>query len=259
MLRHSSSCRDSRRAVVVDAAGWYGSAHSSHLSRFEQYVTRELAHDKLRIILALSFRTADDLNSNVNGSLATGETSIPCAGVNSILPKEHGTLHWHSSCASVVNGSCVTGSQFFSLPIIRPLDSSQCVAVGAVAAWDSSLHDSPALNRATATHERVHVIVKASIRLSHPAVMDVVLRKRLTLNVYKKQSLTERLKRKLIGVSGDLTASGVTYEVVSSIPKASEDIEDRETLALAAASELTGDNGQEDAENQTSFIEKYTR
>ena len=198
----------------------------------------------------------DDLQSTGGGggvgSLAGGDSSvIPMAGLNSILPKEH-------------------GSQFFSLPMLRSLDENS-VAVGAVAAWDSSLHDSPALNRVTGANERVHVIVKAGVRLSHPAVMDVVLRKRLSLNVYKKQSLTERLRRKLMGVSGDLTSSGVTYEIVSSIPKASEDIEDRETLALVAASELsgrpsdaTGDQGNEldvtsTSTQSESFIEKYTR
>lgn len=49
-------------------------------------------------------------------------------------------------------------------------------------------------------------------------------------------------------------ASGVTYEIVASIPKASEDPEGRESLALMAAS--GGDAGSSDGE---SYIEKYTR
>lgn len=65
--------------------------------------------------------------------------------------------------------------------------------------------------------------------------MDLVLRKRLALNIYKRQSITDRLKRKLVRADY-ITQSGVTYEVVSNIPKASEELEDRESLAQLAAS-----------------------
>lgn len=68
--------------------------------------------------------------------------------------------------------------------------------------------------------------------------MDLVLRKRLGLNIYKRQSITDRLKKsKWLGRSENpITQSGVTYEVVSNIPKASEELEDRESLAQLAAS-----------------------
>ena len=60
-------------------------------------------------------------------SLGYGESDeTPVFGHNSILPKEH-------------------GGKFFNLPIIRYLDSE----VGAVATWDSSIHDSLCLNRVT--------------------------------------------------------------------------------------------------------------
>lgn len=82
------------------------------------------------------------------------------------------------------------------------------------------------------------MILKTTVRLSHPAPMDLILRKRLSLNIYKKQSITDRLKKTkwLSRVDNVITQTGVTYEVVSNIPKASEELEDRESLAQLAAS-----------------------
>lgn len=73
------------------------------------------------------------------------------------------------------------------------------------------------------------------MRLSHPAPMDLVLRKRLALNIYKRQSITDRIFKRIVRTDC-LTQTGVTYEVVSNIPKASEELEDRESLAQIAAS-----------------------
>ena len=60
----------------------------------------------------------------LTGYAQTGE--IPVVGHNSILPKEH-------------------GAKFFNLPIVRYLNKE----VGAVATWDSSIHDSTCLNTVT--------------------------------------------------------------------------------------------------------------
>ena len=35
------------------------------------------------------------------------------------------------------------------------------------------------------------------MRLSHPASMELVLRKRICINVYKRQSLTDKLKKRI--------------------------------------------------------------
>ena len=75
----------------------------------------------------------------------------------------------------------------------------------AIASWDSSLHDSPSLNRVTPANERMYMVVKAVVRLSHPASMELVLRKRIAINIYKKQSLTSlthMLKNRIIGSVG---------------------------------------------------------
>ncbi|XP_037034787.1 kinesin-like protein KIF13B isoform X4 [Bradysia coprophila] len=170
---------------------------------------------------------ADDLSAQNSSE----EVSI--AGINSILPKEH-------------------GNKFYTLQILQHLDKDVC----AISSWDSSIHDSQALNRITEANERVYLILKTTVRLSHPAPMDLVLRKRVGLNIYKRQSIAERLKKsKWLGRGENvITQSGVTYEVVSNIPKASEELEDRESLAQLAAS---GDDCS--ASDGETYIEKYTR
>uniref|UniRef100_A0A8B9S3Y6 Kinesin family member 13A n=1 Tax=Apteryx owenii TaxID=8824 RepID=A0A8B9S3Y6_APTOW len=167
---------------------------------------------------------ADDLSAN--------EQLIGphASGVNSILPKEH-------------------GSPFFYLPIIKQSDDE----VSATAAWDSSVHDSVHLNRVTPQNERIYLIVKTTVQLSHPAAMELVLRKRIAANIYNKQSFTQSLKRR-ISLKNIYYACGVTYEIVSNIPKATEEIEDRETLALMAA--RSENEGTSDGET---YMEKYTR
>uniref|UniRef100_A0A7N9AKS2 Kinesin family member 13A n=1 Tax=Mastacembelus armatus TaxID=205130 RepID=A0A7N9AKS2_9TELE len=159
---------------------------------------------------------------DLNGDQLTGPHA---AGVNSILPKEH-------------------GSQFFYLPIIRHSDEE----VSAVCSWDSSIHDSVHLNRVTSPNERIYLIIKATVQLSHPASMELVLRKRIAVNIYNKQSFTQSLKRRM-SLKNTLYSCGVTYEIVSNIPKP----EERETLALMAARD------SEETKDGETYIEKYTR
>uniref|UniRef100_A0A3B1J514 Kinesin family member 13A n=1 Tax=Astyanax mexicanus TaxID=7994 RepID=A0A3B1J514_ASTMX len=170
-----------------------------------------------------------DLNAD-NLTVSEQLTGPHAAGINSILPKEH-------------------GSQFFYLPIIRHSDDE----VSATCSWDSSIHDSIYLNRVTAPTERIYLIIKATVQLSHPASMELVLRKRIAVNIYNKQSFTQSLKRRM-SLKNVLHSCGVTYEIVSNIPKASEEPEERETLALMAA------RGEvEETQDGETYIEKYTR
>ncbi|XP_050554851.1 kinesin-like protein KIF13A isoform X5 [Spodoptera frugiperda] len=172
---------------------------------------------------------ADDLTTHPSGE------EVTVAGLHSILPKEH-------------------GNKFYELQILHHHDKD----VSAVASWDSSIHDSQYLNRITEANERVYLILKTTVRLSHPAPMDLILRKRLGLNIYKRQSLTDRIRKKIVSYYVDrtdqLTHTGVTYEVVSNIPKASEELEERESLAQIAA---TGEEAS--AADGETYIEKYTR
>lgn len=59
--------------------------------------------------------------------------------------------------------------------------------MSAVCSWDSSIHDSVHLNRITSSSERIYLIIKATVQLSHPASMELVLRKRIAVNIYNKQ------------------------------------------------------------------------
>ncbi|XP_063048761.1 kinesin-like protein KIF13A, partial [Engraulis encrasicolus] len=167
-----------------------------------------------------------DLNDDLTGPAV--------AGVNSILPKEH-------------------GSQFYYLPIIRHSSDE----VSCVCSWDSSIHDSAHLNRVSAPNERIYLIVKATVSITHPVTMEVMLRKRIAVNIYNKQSFTQSLKRR-ISTRNTLQSCGVTYEIVANVPKSSEEIEERETLALLAA---RGEEAEpsEQAGQSGSYIEKYTR
>ncbi|KAH8407734.1 hypothetical protein KR222_011849, partial [Zaprionus bogoriensis] len=172
---------------------------------------------------------------NLNGDDLSAQNTndeLSIAGINSILSKEH-------------------GHKFYTLQILQHLDKDVCC----VASWDSSMHDSQALNRVTEANERIYLILRTTVRLSHPAPMDLVLRKRLTINIKKGQTLTDRLKKfRLVRGENAIWQSGVTYEVVSNIPKASEELEDRESLAQLAAS---GDDCS--ACDGETYIEKYTR
>lgn len=66
------------------------------------------------------FFTADDLSAQ------NSSEDVSIAGINSILPKEH-------------------GNKFYTLQILQHLDKDVC----AISSWDSSIHDSQALNRIT--------------------------------------------------------------------------------------------------------------
>ncbi|GAB1598063.1 KIF13A isoform X15, partial [Argonauta hians] len=211
---------EERNAVLVPAAGSGipgAPADSETLPDMEQHVP----------VLFLDLN-ADDM------STPSAKEGLQAAGINSILPKEH-------------------GAKFYSLPIIKTYGEKD---ICAIASWDSSIHDSQYLNRVTPSNERVYLILKAIVRLSHPASMELVLRKRLCINIYKKQgltSITDKLKKRI--TRSDLfLGSGVTYEVVSNIPKASEDLENMETLAQMAASQ----NEANAADGET-YIEKYIK
>ena len=172
---------------------------------------------------------ADDLSTGFSDF----EIQTPTYGHNSILPKE-------------------LAGRFYNLTLIGEVPDG----VGAVASWDSSIHDSVYLNRITHANERAYLIVKVVVRLSHPTIMDLVLRKRVCFNIVKRQSFTEKIKKKLGHTSIGHSVS-VLYEIVSNIPKSSEELEDRESLAVMAAA--TSNEAELDSEEGESYIGLYTR
>ena len=158
------------------------------------------------------------------------ELGIPLYGQDSVLPNELGTM-------------------FVSHPIVSYSENE----TGCLVSWDSSLHDSPALNRVTDTNQRVFMIARVTVRLTQPCIMDIVLRKRFSFIIYKKQSLTDRLWKKL-GPVNPQTSLGVVYHLVYNIPRTSSELENRASLAAAAASgqEIFADDGE-------SLVEKYSK
>uniref|UniRef100_A0A8C3TTH2 Kinesin family member 13B n=1 Tax=Catharus ustulatus TaxID=91951 RepID=A0A8C3TTH2_CATUS len=129
---------------------------------------------------------------------------------------------------------------FFFLP-------PSLLQVKAEASWDSTVHDCIQLSKGTAAEERVYLIVRATVQLSHPAEMQLVLRKRICVNVYGRQGFAQSFLRRMSPRSS-IPGCGVTFEIVSNIP------EEREALARMAAN--VEDAASADSE---AYIEKYLR
>lgn len=60
----------------------------------------------------------------------------------------------------------------------------------AEASWDSTVHDCQQLSRGGAADQRVFLTVRAVVQLSHPAEMQLVLRKRICVNLTGRQVST---------------------------------------------------------------------
>uniref|UniRef100_A0A671LDU6 Kinesin-like protein KIF13B n=1 Tax=Sinocyclocheilus anshuiensis TaxID=1608454 RepID=A0A671LDU6_9TELE len=137
---------------------------------------------------------------------------------------------------------------FMDLQIVKYYDNE----VKTEASWDCTVHDSPELNRVTGPDLRIYLTVRTMVLLSHPAQMQLVLRKRICVNLTGRQGFAQSLLRRMSHRSS-IHGCGVTFEIVSNIPGVREDSEDREMLARLAAST---DNPGADSE---AAIEKYLR
>ncbi|KAK6760088.1 hypothetical protein RB195_021560 [Necator americanus] len=186
-----------------------------------------------------------DLNSDdMTGEMTSDENTPRVAGFHSFLPKEE------------------SGGPLVMLPIVH-FDEKELIAT---CSWDSSIHDQPALNIPSSSNERVYAIVKVGVRLSHPCSMELVLRKRVCLNIYKKASLTDRIRKRIVGTD-PLHRTAVYYDVVAHLPKSSHDMEERSSLALMAArhtasteeEHMGGNDDGHRPNKQLSYIEAYTK
>ncbi|XP_056419792.1 kinesin-like protein KIF13B isoform X1 [Hyla sarda] len=136
--------------------------------------------------------------------------------------------------------------EFFDLQIVKHHETE----VKAEASWDCTVHNCPQLSKGSSADERVFLIVRVTVQLSHPAEMQLVLRKRICVNVYSRQGFAQSLLRRMSSRS-NIASCGVTVEIVSNIPEDSQGAEDREALARMAA--------DVDYDNSTAYIEKYLR
>uniref|UniRef100_A0A8C9ZHD3 Kinesin family member 13B n=1 Tax=Sander lucioperca TaxID=283035 RepID=A0A8C9ZHD3_SANLU len=119
------------------------------------------------------------------------------------------------------------------------------------ASWDSTVHKCPQLSRVMSADQRVYLTVSTVVQLSHPAQMQLVLRKRICVNVTGKQGFAQSLLKRMSQRS-TIPGCGVTFEIVSNIPGVST--KDREMLARLAASTEDGQSADSEA-----AIEKYLR
>uniref|UniRef100_H0WIH2 Kinesin family member 13B n=1 Tax=Otolemur garnettii TaxID=30611 RepID=H0WIH2_OTOGA len=139
--------------------------------------------------------------------------------------------------------------EFFELQIVRHHDGE----VKAEASWDSAVHSCPQLSRGTPADERVFLIVRVTVQLSHPADMQLVLRKRICVHVHGRQGFAQSLLKKMSHRSS-IPGCGVTFEIVSNIPEDAQGAEEREALARMAANVENPASAASEA-----HIEKYLR
>uniref|UniRef100_A0A7N8YAW3 Kinesin-like protein KIF13B n=1 Tax=Mastacembelus armatus TaxID=205130 RepID=A0A7N8YAW3_9TELE len=166
--------------------------------------------------------SADDFQSSLSASLA--------GGLDALLSGED-------------------DDDFFDLHIVKHYDPD----VKVEASWDSTVHDCPQLSRVASADQRVYLTVRTVVQLSHPAHMQLVLRKRICVNVTGKQGFAQSLLKRMSQRS-TIPGCGVTFEIVSNIPGDIHGPEDREMLARLAAS------AEEDQSADSEVaIEKYLR
>ncbi|KAM6943532.1 kinesin-like protein KIF13B [Xenentodon cancila] len=140
---------------------------------------------------------------------------------------------------------------FFDLQIVKHYDGE----VKAEASWDSTVHDCPQLSRGGVWPEqRVYLTVRTVVQLSHPADMQLVLRKRICVNVNPGRQGFAHNFLKRMSTRSTIPGCGVTFEVVSNIPGDAPGSEDREMLARLAASAHNSQSADDEA-----AIEKYLR
>ncbi|XP_060106089.1 kinesin-like protein KIF13B isoform X2 [Heteronotia binoei] len=139
--------------------------------------------------------------------------------------------------------------EFFELQIVKHHETE----VKAEASWDSTVHNCPQLSRGTAAEQRVFLIVRVMVQLSHPAEMQIVLRKRICVNVYGKQGFAQSFLRRM-SYRSSVPGCGVTFEAVSNIPEDAQGAEEREALARMAANVENAASADSEA-----HIEKYLR
>ncbi|XP_053194537.1 kinesin-like protein KIF13B isoform X1 [Scomber japonicus] len=141
--------------------------------------------------------------------------------------------------------------ELFDLQIVKHYDGE----VKAEASWDSTVHECPQLSRGGAWPEqRVYLTIRVVVQLSHPADMQLVLRKRICVNINPgRQGFAQNLLRRM-STRSTIPGCGVTFEVVSNIPGDAPGSEDREMLARLAASAHSSQSGDDEA-----AIEKYLR
>lgn len=169
-------------------------------------------------------------------------------------------------------------------------NNSKELSLKAIASWDSSVHQSPYLNQLTPLDKNVYITIKINVKFklisdlrqltksNKNEYIHLVFRKRISVCVYLPSSVPKlmslnRFKNLLnpVGASKKNTKSTtisnqtcVIYRIISTIPKLITEIENRESLAIKAASSVE-DSNQENGhsemhiDNPVSHFERYAK
>uniref|UniRef100_A0A452VAH0 Kinesin family member 13B n=1 Tax=Ursus maritimus TaxID=29073 RepID=A0A452VAH0_URSMA len=127
--------------------------------------------------------------------------------------------------------------EFFELQIVKQHDGE----VRAEASWDSAVHSCPQLSKGTPADERVYLIVRVTVQLSHPADMQLVLRKRICVHVHGRSFYVSFYRV-------------LNFNTQLSVLQDAQGVEERETLARMAANVENTASADSEA-----YIEKYLR
>jgi hypothetical protein len=151
---------------------------------------------------------------------------------------------------------------------IENYDNENDNSLKAIARWDSSCHQSPYLNQITPLNKDVYLTVKLNLRMkiintnsrssssaNSSQFIDLTLRKRISVCVYLQNSGSNKLmslksfktllspsirsKPSKTSKNKQANTSSVTYRVITAVPKLLTEIENRESLAIKAASSIT--------------------
>ncbi|KRY43581.1 Kinesin-like protein KIF13A [Trichinella spiralis] len=194
---------------------------------------------------------APEPNTFMPGAPAEGG-SVPF-GFEDHIPVIFLDLLQNTPSVVVPGAKSVLSMELDTLMVQLPILSSEELAneIATFASWDSSVHDCVNLNRLSA-NEHIYAIVRVQVLISHPTVMNVILRKRICLSLSRPPSLPGRWLRKF-HAQGVCHGTGLYYDVVAHLPRGSCSAEANASLALVAA---RNDDHLLDVGN--SYIEKYT-
>ncbi len=143
---------------------------------------------------------------------------------------------------------------YISIPIIQRQACDERGELSATSAWDSTQHDSIYLNQQTLHDQYIYLVLKIKLKLKEPFEHDIIVRKRLCVQIYLSQQaatsyLTSRLTKfiannettkRLLNVNpsdkkSTINSTGLIVYIISNIPKALEERESRDSLAIVAA------------------------
>ena len=70
-----------------------------------------------------------------------------------------------------------------------------------MASWDSTAHDTNSLNKVTGANDRVYAILRVGVMLKNPPGVEIMLRKRVCLRVYKRMGFGAAIMKAFTRVS----------------------------------------------------------